>query len=72
MSKKVYKLGPDVYMFVLEKPTCIKCGHEFTEEEIAKGEMGKVKKGPGKGRPMLTLICPKCRQKNIILKAKKS
>ena len=68
----VHRLGPDVFMFVTEGPECIKCHHAFTKEEIAEGEMSEVKKGPAKGRPMLILICPKCYQKNMIHKGKKS
>lgn len=52
-------------------PICINCKYPFTEEEIAKGEVGEVEKGPAKGRKRITVVCPKCRQKNIIIKAKK-
>ena len=61
-----------IHIFFSEGPVCIKCRHAFTEEELEKGEMGEVMKGPAKGRPRLTLNCSKCHQKNIIIKGKTS
>ena len=55
-----------------KEPTCKRCSHLFTEEEVENGEVGVVKKGPAKGRTRITVFCPKCHQRNIIIKAKKA